>query len=381
VLSVFYLNNNKIVQGTFIEKMNFMRSKYLILGLILLTFNFPLFSQIGGTSTFNFLELPVSARAAALGDNFVAVRDGDISLAASNPAVLDSTLSNHAVLSYIPYFAGIDYGYFAVAHTIKGFGLFGQTGTVEAAIKYVNYGTFQQADFAGNLTGTFTANEYLYNIGYGQPLKDSTVTMGVNFKGISSHLQQYSSNGFALDLAASYVSPNKRLYMGAVIQNIGSQIKEYTAGVYEPLPFNALFGLSYKLAHAPFRFGVTIDHLQKFDLTYLDPTDSATVNPLTQQAIPQNTVGDFADKLMRHVTPNLEIVLGKNFMLRIAYNYEMRKELELSNHPGMVGFSGGFGIKIYKFQLSYSMAGYDLGVVQSTFSMVLALNDFYTRRS
>ncbi len=360
---------------------NAMRLKYISLCFIFCAFHFSLLAQLGGTSTFSFLQLPVSARAAALGDNFITVRDGDLGLAAANPSILDSSVNNHAVLTYMPYVAGIDYGYFSIAHTIKGFGLFGQTATVDAGIKYINYGTFQQADFAGNLTGTFVANEYLYQIGYGQPLKDSTISMGVNFKGISSHLQQYSSTGFALDLSASYVSANKRLYIAAVIANIGSQLKEYTAGVYEPLPFNTTIGFAYKLAHAPFRFGITLDHLQKWNLTYLDPTDTETVNPLTDQAIPQNTVGNFADKIMRHVTPNLEVVLGKNFMLRFAYNYEMRKELELAARPSLVGISGGFVIKIYKFQLSYALAGYNPGSMQSTFTLGLALNDFYTRRN
>jgi hypothetical protein len=185
----------------------------------------------------------------------------------------------------------------------------------------------------------------------------------------------------AIDLAGSYISPNKRFYMGMVIQNMGTQIEDYVVGNPEPLPFDIQFGLSEKLAHAPFRFGVTLDHLQKFDLTYIDPTDTQTVNPLTGQAVVKNNLGGFADKLMRHVIPNLEVVLGKNFMLRFAYNYEMRKELELSGRQGLVGFSGGFGIKIYKFQLSYAMSGYNLGGVISTFTMGLSLDDFYTRKT
>lgn len=358
-----------------------MRFKYCLLICSLFTIHYSLIAQIGGTSTYNFLELPVSARSAALGDNFIAVKDGDLGLAATNPSILDTSLSNHAVLTYMPYFTGIDFGYFSIAHSIKGFGLFGQTATIDAAIKFVNYGTFQQADFAGNLTGTFVAEEYMYQIGYGQPLKDSTISMGVNFKGIDSHLQQYISTGLAIDLSASYVSANKLLYMAAVIQNIGSQIKEYTPGVYEPLPFNITYGIAYKLEHAPFRFGVTFDHLQKWDLTYLDPTDSETVNPLTDQPIVQNNFGTFMDKLMRHVTPNLEMVLSKNFMLRFAYNYEMRKELELDTRPSLVGLSGGFVMKIYKFQLSYALSGYNPGTMENTFTLGLALNDFYTRRN
>ncbi len=357
-----------------------MRLRYSV-SVIFFLFVTTAFSQIGGTSTYDFLELPISARAAALGGNFVTVHDGDLGLAMANPSFLDSTLNNHAIVSYVPFYDGIDYGYASVSHTIKGLGFLGQNGTFDAGIKYINYGVFTQADYEGNITGSFTAGEYMYNIGYGQPIKDTTISVGANLKGIYSHLAQYHSWGMAIDLAGSYISPNKRFYMGMVIQNMGTQIEDYVVGNPEPLPFDIQFGLSEKLAHAPFRFGVTLDHLQKFDLTYIDPTDTQTVNPLTGQAVVKNNLGGFADKLMRHVIPNLEVVLGKNFMLRFAYNYEMRKELELSGRQGLVGFSGGFGIKIYKFQLSYAMSGYNLGGVISTFTMGLSLDDFYTRKT
>ncbi len=325
------------------------------------------------------MQLPVTARDAGLGGNFISVRDGDLGLAAQNPSFLDSTLNNHAVISYIPYFDGIDYGFFSFAHTIKNFGFLGQSGTFDASIKSINYGTFTQADDAGNILGQFTAGEYLFNIGYGQPVKDSTFSAGANLKGIYSHLQQYYSWGMALDLSGSYVSKNKRLFIGAVVQNMGTQIESYTPGDPEPLPFDVQLGVSYKLAHAPFRFGLTADHLQQYNLLYTDPVVTQTVNTLTGQTISPNKIGSFGDNIMRHLIPNMEVVLGKNFSLQFAYNYEMRKELELTSRPGLVGFSGGFGIKIYKFHLNYALAGYNLGGVISTFTMMLSLSDFYSR--
>ncbi|HTA81435.1 MAG TPA: type IX secretion system protein PorQ [Bacteroidia bacterium] len=358
-----------------------MRLRYFTLFILFVSSATGVFAQIGGTSTYDFLELPVSARAAALGGNFVSVRDGDLSLAATNPAFLDSTLNNHAIVGYIPFFDGIDYDYFSISHTIKGFGFLGQSGTFDAGVKYINYGTFTQADFAGNITGQFTAAEYMYNVGYGQPIKDSTIDVGANLKVINSHEAQYTSWGMALDLAGSYISPNRRFFLGMVVQNVGTQFKEYTAGDAEPLPFNVQLGFSIKLAHAPFRIGVTADHLQVWDLTYLDPTDTQTVNQLTGQAVTQSWLASFADKAMRHLTPNLEVVLSKNFMLRFAYNYEMRKELELEGRQGLVGFSGGFGIKIYKFHLNYALTSYYLGAGTSTFSMGLNLDEFYTRKT
>jgi hypothetical protein len=358
-----------------------MRLRYFTLLVFFVSSVSGAFAQIGGTSTYNFLELPVSARAVALGGTFISVRDGDLSLAAANPSFLDSTVNNHAIIGYVPFFAGINYDYFSIAHTINGFGFLGRSGTFDAGVKYINYGTFTQADFAGNITGQFTAAEYMYNIGYGQPIKDSTINVGANLKGIYSHEATYTSSGIGLDLSGSYISPNKRFFLGMVVQNIGTQLKDYTTGDPEPLPFDVQIGFAEKLAHAPFRFGVTAVHLQQWDLTYLDPTDTQTVNQLTGQAVPTNNFGSFADKVMRHLIPNLEVVLSKNFMLRFAYNYEMRKELELSSRQGLVGFSGGFGIRIYKFHLSYALSSYYLGSAISTFSMGLSLDDFYNRKT
>lgn len=358
-----------------------MRLRHItLLGLFIVSVS-QLSAQLGGTSTYDFLQLPVSARAAALGGSFISVRDGDLSLAASNPSFLDSTINNKIALSYIPYFAGINYGYVSYAHTFHDIGPVKNVGTLDLGIKYIDYGIFNYADVAGNEMGTFWAGEYLFNMGYGRPLKDSTFSGGANLKVIYSHLYQYYSWGAAVDLAGSYVSKNRRFFMGAVIENIGHQLKDYVPGNNEPLPFDIKLGISEKLAHAPFRFGVTAQHLQKWDITYIDPADTQTVNPLTQQVVTKSKLSVFADKAMRHLIPNVEFVLGKNFMIRFAYNYEIRKELELQARRGLVGFSGGFGIKIYKFQLSYALAGYHLAGASNTFSIAVALDEFSRRKT
>jgi hypothetical protein len=352
--------------------------RFRLFSFLLLTFitSSQVFAQLGGTSTYDFLQLPVSSRAAALGGDFIAVRDGDLSLAAENPSFLDSSVSNHLTLSYIPFFAGINYGYAAFAHTFDSIGPLKNVGTIALSIKEIDYGTFQYADFGGNEGGTFTAGEYMFQAGYGRPLQDSTFSGGANLKVIYSHLYQYVSWGAALDIGGSYISHNRRFFMGFVIQNIGHQIKDYTPGDNEPLPFDVKFAFAKKLAHAPFRFGITAQHLQKWDLTYLDPADTATVNTLTGQAITHSGLKIFADKLMRHLVPNLEVVLGKNFSLRFAYNYELRQELELQAKRGLVGLSAGFGIKIYKFQINYALAEYNLAGSSNTFTIGIALDDF-----
>lgn len=353
--------------------MLFNRRRYIFL-LLLFCAKFS-FAQIGGSSTYNFLELPSSARDAALGGNFIGVRDGDLGLAAGNPSFLDSSMNNHMIMTYTPLFAGIDYTYFAYAHS------FPKLGTFDLGVKDINYGTFVQADDAGNITGAFTAAEYLFNAGYGRSLKDSIISAGVNVKAVYSALDQYYSWGAMVDLGVSYVSANRCLYIGAVIQNVGTQLKTYYPGNVEPLPLDAHLGVSYKFKHAPFRFNVVAQHLQTWTLTYTDPTDTQTVNPLTGQSIAPSTSTSFFDNLGRHFVGSVEFLLGKNFAVRYAYNYERRKELALTTRPSLDGMSAGFEMKIYKFHISYGLAKYSIGAFSNTFTFTFDTSQFYGRRT
>ena len=74
-----------------------------------------IFSQIGGTSTYEFLNLTNSARVAALGGKNVSLNDNDINLAYHNPALLTPVMSENAVFNYVSYFANINFGYAAYA--------------------------------------------------------------------------------------------------------------------------------------------------------------------------------------------------------------------------------------------------------------------------
>jgi hypothetical protein len=331
------------------------------------------FAQIGGSSTYSFLQLPVSARAAALGGTYIGVRDGDLSLAAGNPSFLDTTVNNHIAMSYTPLFAGVDYGSVYYAHSVK------DIGTFDLGVKEIDYGTFTRADFTGNITGTFTAGEYLFNAGYGRSLKDSLFSAGVNLKIVYSALDQYYSWGEMVDLGVSYVSPNRSFFMGAVIQNVGKQIKDYVPGNTEPLPLDADFGVSYRFKHAPLRLNLVVQHLQTWDLTYVDPTDTQTVNALTHTTITQSGVSTFFDKLGRHLIGSFEFLLGKNFAVRYGYNYELRKELSFTSRPSLDGMSGGFEMKIYRFHISYALAKYNLGAFANTFTFIFDTSEFYSR--
>src|SRR5687767_836967 len=215
--------------------------------LLFFVFFFPLasFSQIGGSSTYKFLDLPFSARTASLGGNLISVKDDDINLVAQNPSLLNAGMNNRLSLSYINYFTDINYGYAAYAKT------FDKIGNFSAGMQFVDYGEFNEADETGTITGKFYASDYSLNIGYSRDL-DSMFSIGAQLKTIYSVMESYWSIGNALDFGATYYSPAHGFTAAAVIKNLGMQWKGYSETGREPLPFEVQMGLSKKLKHAPF---------------------------------------------------------------------------------------------------------------------------------
>lgn len=332
-------------------------------------------AQVGGNNTYEFLNLPISARISALGGNLLSVRDNDLNVALVNPSLLTDSMNNNVALSYVNYFADVNYGYVAYAKKIKNLGVF------SAGIHYLDYGKFIRADAIGNIDGTFGANEMSLNIAYAKSILDSNFTVGATIKTIYSHLESYTSWGSAIDLGAIYVRPKHDFAAAVVIKNIGRQWKPYVPGNREKLPFEIQIGISKKPKHVPFRLSLTYENVEKWNLTYEDPANPVlTVDPLTGEAIKQSKVKIWGDKFMRHMVIGGEFIITKNFFLRGGYNYQRRKELKIPEKRGATGFSFGFGLRIYKFHISYGRAVYHLAGPSNNFSVSFDINSFYSKK-
>lgn len=345
--------------------------KRLIITFILLSFFLSeLNAQIGGSYTYAFLNLPNSARIAALGGNANAIKDNDLSLCLVNPSLLTKKLNNQVTLSFVDYYSDINYGFVSYARDLKKLGMF------DASMQFINYGKFTNTDATGMSYGTFTAGEYAFNLGWGRQL-DSLFSIGANLKNIYSHLDTYHSYGIAVDVAGTYSSAKSQFTATFIALNIGRQLKYYTEGNNEPLPFELQLGLSKKLAHTPFRFSVVLRHLEKWDLTYVDPNNpEPTVDALTGDPIPEKKFGKFLDKGMRHMVVGGELSPSRNFSLRLGFNYQRRKELKVDSKLSTVGICWGFGFRIKQFNLSYSRARYHLAGSPNNITISTNISDF-----
>lgn len=322
------------------------------------------FSQIGGNSTFNFLKIPVSARSAATGGNLISANDSDITLVIDNPSLLNDGMHNTFTLSYINYISDINLGYFGYARNFK------KIGTIAAALHYFNYGKFTETDIYDQKLGEFTANDYSLNLSFSKKLHPQFFSGGT-IKGIYSNLYENKSYGIAADLAGTFVSKNNSFVAALVFKNMGAQIKTYIPNLKEPLPFEVQLGISKKIKYAPIRLLFFLKNLQKWNLVspvFLNSPFYANLNDdLKKFAL-------LGANSALHSVLGIEIIPIKGFSLRLGYEPKKRREMELIDRSGLIGFSMGAGIRILKMNFSYARSSYHFAGASN--HITLSMNPF-----
>lgn len=337
--------------------------------IVLLTYS-EVRSQIGGESTYEFLSLPNSARIAALGGNYLAVYDHDITLSLANPSLISPEMNNNLGFSFVDYYVDINYGYAQYARS------FNELGTFVATMQFINYGTFDRADQTGQRNGTFTAGEYALNIGWGRRLHPHW-SIGANIKGIYSSFESYNSFGIAVDVAGSYIHEERDFTASLIARNIGLMLSGYYSGSTHPLPFELQLGASKGLAHLPLRFSFLYHNLETWDLLYDDPLVIAeNTDPITGEVQKQSGISEFADNLMMHIVIGAELNITDFLSLRGGYNYGRRQDNGVSTKMSTVGFSWGVGLRISKFHFSYARSRYHLAGSPNYITLTLNLDEF-----
>ena len=328
---------------------------------------FTAYSQEGGSGVYSFLDIPASSRVAAMGGTFITVKDNDPNAALQAPSLLNSSMDNSLTLSGVSFVDGVKFGDVGFVRDV------GKFGTYMASMHYASYGEFHETDEFGNINGSFHASDYSLTLSGGYQFNPK-FSFGAAFKTIYSDYYIYNSLGAAIDLSATYDDTLNHITTTFVIRNAGIQFKNYVTNNNEPIPAEAIIGISKRLIHTPLRFNLTYRHLEKFDLSYYDPNNLGDVDPLTGE--PQVKTINFWNKLSRHFIIGTEILLSKNFHLRVAYNFQRRKEMIIETRPGLVGFSMGVGLKVSKFIISYGRANFHIAGGANHFSITTNLSEF-----
>lgn len=336
-----------------------MKTSLLIISLLIGKF---IAAQTGGQTSFALLGLDFNARSSGLGGDFITVKDQDINLGVVNPSLLNSKMHKGISVSQAIHAGKINYGMISYGHSLS------EKQMISANIRYVAYGKMKRTDKNGVEMGDFSPFEYIVGVGYGYQLNER-ISVGANLNIIGSHLEVYNSYGMSIDLGGSYLNAEETFLVTALFKNVGFQFNSYN-DKRAPLPANFQLGVSYQLPHAPFRFSILAHHLNKWDLSYNDPTAKPTVDMLTGDTIPVKRAG-FFEKLGQHFTYQLEVIATKNLHFRAGFDYYTRQSMKLESRPGIAGFSFGLGLYFKRFSIDYgfsvfSRAGFNNMLTLST---------------
>ncbi|WP_346881568.1 type IX secretion system protein PorQ [uncultured Algibacter sp.] len=320
-------------------------------------------AQVGGETTYRFLNLVSSPRQAALGGKVLTNIDYDVTQGLFNPATINVEMDNQLAVNYSSYLGGISYGTAAYAYTLDR-----RTQTFHGGITYVNYGSFDGYDENGNATGSFSGNETALSLGYATQIGYSDFYFGGNLKLISSKLEQYNSLGAAADLGLIYINKDIDFNATVVVRNLGSQITTY-ADLNEPLPFEVAFGMSQLLQNVPIRWHVTLENLQQWPIARPNPARNTSDLSGNQSS---ERIG-FLGQVIRHTILGAEIFPEGGFNIRLGYNFRRGEELRIVDQRNFSGLSAGISIKMNKMRFSYTHAKYTSAANSNFFGLQIDL--------
>ena len=340
--------------------------KPFVLCTLLLTTIFG-WSQVGGKSVFQFLNLVTSPRQSALGGKVITLYDSDVNQALFNPATINPEMDNHLAVNYGSLFGEVTYGTAAYAYTYDR-----HVQTFHVGVNYVNYGNFEGYDEFGQATTSFTGSEMALSLGYSYNVPFTNFHIGGNAKFISSTLESYSSFGAAADIGMLYIDDDNDINYALSVRNIGTQITTY-AGTRENLPLEVLLGISQELDNVPIRWHLTLENMQQWKVAFSNP--NRAVGNLDGGST-QEKVG-FFNNALRHMIFGVELFPRKSINLRIGYNFRRGEELRVVEQRNFSGISAGFGLKMGRLKFNYSYSRYTLAANTSLFGLTINLQDDY----
>ena len=340
-----------------------MRYKYFLIALFL---PLSIIAQDGGYSAFSFINVEHSARIEALGGSAIAVFDNDISLSQTTPSLLNPKMHNELAFTFGDYFSDINLLSFSYARDFK------EIGVIGVSLKAINYGDFERNDDAGYNQGAFSAHDQVLTFGIGKKVHEK-LSIGMNLNLLNATYDTYTSFALASNVSSTYFNAEKRLTSTLLIKNIGRQLNAYSSEK-ESLPFEIQFAISKELQHLPFRYHLTYNNINKFDIKSPYKLTNQTNIETGELEIKEESIAKTA---LRHfVIGGALNPFRKSLFIRAGFNFQRRFDLSTVSRPAMVGFSWGIGFRVSKYHFDYSRSSYHLSGIPNNFSIATNLSTF-----
>lgn len=274
---------------------------------------------------YNFLKLPVSAHAAALGGDNISIIEDDESMIFNNPALLSSVSDKTINLNYMNYMSGANTASAAFNRIIK------ERASVAASAQFIDYGKMKEVDENNVQTGEFSAKD-ISIAGYFSYMLTERIAGGITAKFVTSYIGDYNSIAMGIDLGLNYYDPEKEWSVSLVAKNLGGQMKAYD-DQYDRMPIDVQLGASKRFAHMPFRLSATL-----VDLNHLDY------------------------KFINHLVMGADIIISPTIWVGVGYNFRRANEMKITETDGSsshgAGLSFGAGINLERFKLNLAYGKY-----------------------
>ncbi len=287
---------------------------------------------------YNFLRLPVSAHAAALGGDNVTLIEDDPSLAFHNPALLSSVSDNSMNLNFMTLMSGVTTASASFSKTIK------EKATWAVAAQYMDYGSMREVDENNVETGSFSARDIAIS-GTFSYILSNRLSGGITARFITSYIGQYNSMGIGVDLGINYYDPVRDWSISLVAKNLGGQINAYDEN-YERMPIDVQAGVSKGFGVLPVRISLTLVDLNHWDYRF-----------------------------MNHVCLGLDVLITRQIYVAAGFNFRRSSEMKILNDEEewqhhAAGLCLGAGMQLEKFKIEFAYGKYH--VSSNAFSLNLS---------
>ncbi|MFH0736640.1 MAG: PorV/PorQ family protein [bacterium] len=200
-----------------------MNKKIILLFLMICTISYSQDFKKNATAGFVFLELPVTARSAGMGESSISYADMNSSGLFVNPASLGFSNQTHSFsVTYSPWIADIKH--YVTTYALKtDYGVFGFGAIL------LDYGSMQktkkiQGQRLYEVLGTFNSNSLAIGLSYSKQLTDK-FSFGVTGKYVRESIDIYSASNYLFDGGILYYTGLASLRIAATISNFGVDAK------------------------------------------------------------------------------------------------------------------------------------------------------------
>ena len=302
------------------------------------------------TSVFNFLNLPTSSHALALGGKNISLIEDDASLIFQNPALMSNVSDRSLNFNFLTYMQGSNAGNISFVQTQ------GECGTWGAMAQFVGYGTFPGYDENGTYEGNISGLDMNISGGYSYLLSD-TWAGGVNGKFLYSNYAGYSSIALAVDLGLNYFNEDIDLSLSLAATNIGGQVTAF-GDIAESLPIDIQLGISKGLSKLPLRLHATLfDMLHwKKQYYYTNGKDLKTLQ-----------------LSLNHIKIGADLSLYDNrIWVGLGYTFRRGDEMKAAGSSPASGLTVGAGINIKRIKFGVAYGNYHSGTPTLSFTLAYA---------